>query len=183
MTKLKHLWREYATAILLVMSLIAGFIWGRATAPVYPDDTPKGGSVEGRGPEPVEGEPPAAEFIDLPGSNLESELVEPPPGHTPPADPRLSIRVDVRDALSDQPARADVWLTTIVGEDSHDELIREQTSLVEFELPGADEADAVYIKVQAPGYRLWSIGVRHQVQYDRLLPLDVKLEPLDGGAG
>lgn len=175
MTKLKHLWREYATAILLVMTLIAGFIWGRATAPVYPDDTPKGGSVEG--------EPPAAEFIDLPGSNLESELVEPPPDHTPPAEPRLSVRLDIRDALSDQPARAEVWLTTIVGEDSHDTLIREQTSLVEFELPGAAEADQVFIKVLAPGYRLWSIGLRHQVQYDRLLPLEVKLDPLDGGEG
>ena len=162
MTKLNQLWREYATAILLVMTLIAGFFWGRATAPAAP---------------------PAAEFIDLPGSNLESELVEPPPDHTPPADPRLSVRLDIRDALSDQPMRADVWLTTLVGEDSHDELIREQTSLVEFALPGADEADQVFIKVLAPGYRLWSIGVRHQVQYDRLLPLDVKLEPLDGGEG
>ena len=163
MTKLKHLWHRYATAILLLMAIVAGFVWGRATAP-----TP---------------EAPAAEFIELPGSNLESDLVEPPPGHTPPTDPRLSVRVDVRDALSGQPARADVWLTIIVGEDSHDELIRGQTSLVEFELPGAAEADQVFIKVVAPGYRLWNIGVRHQVQFDRLLPLDVLLEPADGGSG
>ncbi len=130
---------------------------------------------------------PAGEHVTeiSPGDKLEIELESPPSDFSPPPAPRLSVRVDIRDAVSGRPVRGDVWLTTIAHDASEERLIREQTSLIEFELPGPNEADEVYLKVVAPGYFLWTIGLRHQVEYDRLLPLPVMLEPLlrDGGSG
>jgi len=180
---IRELWREYATAVLVLMALIAGLVWGvtigRGLGTPSPQPSPPGrGSLASPPVEGIEGEP-STEHLTLPGSNLTPDLDAPPPDLTPPAEPRLTVRVDVRDAASGRPLRADVWLTTVVGEDSRDRLIERQTSLIEFDLPAADEADMVYIKVQAEGYYLWSIGVRHKVEYDRLLPLEVRLERVE----
>jgi hypothetical protein len=170
MTHLCPFWQRYSTALLIVTALVAGLIWGinlgREMGPV-PLPTPSGEYVE---------EIP-------PGGKLELELEPPLPGQAPPDNPRLTVRVDIRDGLSGRPVRGDVWLAVVKDLESEDILIREGTSLVEFELPEASEADYVMVKVQAEGYLLWSLGVRHQIEFDRVLPLEVRLEPLRGGVG
>ena len=60
-------------------------------------------------------------------------------GDTPTLGARLALHVDVRDAVTGRPLRAEIWLTTVVGEDSQDWLIERQTSLVEFELSAMKE--------------------------------------------
>lgn len=191
MSTLRHLWQRYASAVLVLMALVAGLIWGltlgRELGPA-PPSPPSSGS--GRGPAggtsapatapPATAPPVATEQLIMPGSTLTFEMEPPPPGLTPPAVPHLSVRVDVRDGRTGRPVRADVWLTTITGDDSEDTLIKKQTSLVEVELPAPGAVDEVFIKVVAEGYYLWVIGVRHQVVYDRLLPLDVRLERIEG---
>ena len=175
LTIIRHLWREYYTALLLLLAFGAGLVWGinigRGVGP-GPDQAAAPTST------------PTGEYVALsPDHLVEAELDPPSPEMTPPAEAHLRVRVDVRDAVTGQPVRAEVWLTTIVGEESEDTLIRAETSLVEVALPGPAEANEVYVKVLAKGYYLWVVGIRHSVVYERVLPLEVRLEAIEGEGG
>lgn len=169
MTTLRHLWDRFYKPILLLLALGSVFIWGVVVGrDLRPAAAPT--ATEPAASPPPEGG--SSEFVQEigPGQSLEFNLDPPPPGLTPPADPRLRLRVDIRADDTDQPVRGDVWLTVVRGEESEDRLIREQTSLVEVTLPGSAEAEAVYLKVIAPGYRLWQLGLRHQIRFDGRSP-------------
>lgn len=161
---------------LIIVALAGGLIWGlvigRELGPAQPATAT-----------PVA--TPTGEFVIEPGGRFAPELEPPPADATPPADPRLSVRVDIRDGQTGRPVRGNVWMSLYVGDEREDQLILENTSLVEVRLPPGDAAEAVFISVIAAGYQPWSIGVRHKVQFDRLMPLDVKLQRVkqDGGSG
>ncbi len=189
-SKIQNRWRRFAPAILLLVALAAGLLLGRVTTKTQPGlsapvaTAPATATATAPAPRAT---PPAGEFVQeiAPGGKLDIELETAEPGQVRPAEPRLRVRVDVRDAISGQPVRGDVWLTIVTGQDSEDRLIRKSTSLVEFALPGPGEADEVHVKVIAPGYLLWVMGVRHRVEFDRVLPLPVMLDrlPESGGNG
>ncbi|MDX1521647.1 MAG: hypothetical protein R3264_08475 [Anaerolineae bacterium] len=182
MSFLRSVWHRFYGPVLLILALGATFIWGvnlgRRLGPTSTAPQPAATArVAPSMPTPT----PTGEYVAQISADTPLDIsLDPPPAESTPADdPRLRVRVDIRDAVTEQPVRAEVWLTTIVGDESDEQRIRADTSLVEFPLPGPDEADEVFIKVQAPGYRLWIIGLRHQVEFDRVLPLPVLLEPID----
>ncbi len=175
MNIIRRLWRRYVTTILVLLALIAGAIWGinigRELGPTQPTPFPTSTPYPTYTPTPT----PTGEYIEIqPGQQLELTLETPEPGTTPPAEPHVLVRVDIRDKITEKPVRGDVWITVDGGED---QLMALSTSLTEFALPKGDE---ILVKVQAKGYLLWVVGVRGNIVYDRLIPLPVMLEPLPG---
>ncbi len=46
-----------------------------------------------------------------------------------------------------------------------------------FTLPG-ELLDYIFLEVQAPGYKEWQLGFRHQLKHSRVFPLTINLEPI-----
>ncbi len=111
------------------------------------------------------------------GGRLNLEIETPLPGMTPPAEPRLTTRLDIRDTETEQPVRGDVWLLV----DGQEQLVAKNVSIVEFPLPG--KQGLATIKVQVEGYQLWALTFNYQAKYDRLLPLPVRMERLKPETG
>ena len=97
--------------------------------------------------------------------------VGPPPlGATRNPRATLRLRFDVRDAETGQPVRATIWVGPY--------LVAKDTSLYEVEIKETRSAGAKYapLKIKAPGYETWEKTLRFNVEYDRLIPLDVELQ-------
>lgn len=154
-----HPFRRPPTLALLIVALAAGLIWGlvigRELGPAQPATA---------APTATAVATPTGEFVIEPGGRFQPELEPPPPGAEPPADPRLSVRVDIRDGQTGRPVRGNVWMSLYIGDTREDQLVLENTSLVEVRLPPGDAAEAVFISVIAQGYEPWSIGVRRLVK-------------------
>jgi hypothetical protein len=186
-----RLWYRYNRAVLTYLALFSVFIWGlnlgRELGSAAPTTGPTSARTSPIRAETTSSPTPTGEHVTevAPGRRLNFELEPRLTEMTPPAEPRLRVRLDIRDLLTEKPIRAGVWLITIKDKDSQAILIMENTSLVEFALPASSQADEVSIMVQAPGYHLWAVGIRHQVDYNRLLPLPINLERIlvNGGRG
>jgi hypothetical protein len=88
---------------------------------------------------------------------------------TPEPNPQLKVVAKIRDAAG-QPVMA---TRVILG----GEVIVEGVSEFEFVLPG-EQLDYIYLEVQAPGYKEWKVGFRHQLSHSRTYPLLVELKPI-----
>ena len=89
---------------------------------------------------------------------------------TPEPNPQLTVIVKIRDKATGQPVMAS---RVILG----GKVIAEHVSEFRFVLPG-EQLDYIFLEVQAPGYKQWKIGFRHQLSHSRTYPLLVELEPM-----
>ncbi|MCP4283903.1 MAG: hypothetical protein GY792_05565 [Gammaproteobacteria bacterium] len=128
------------------------------------------------GPQPALPETPAVPTATRvrieAGGRLNLEIETPLPRMMPPAEPRLNMRLDIRDTETEQPVRGDVWL--LIGD--QEQLVAENVSIVEFPMPEAQGTATVIVR--APGYAHWALTFNYKAKYDRLLPLPVRMELL-----
>ena len=140
-----------AAIALLSAGLIAGSLLRQRQAPVPPPPT-------------------LAPVVPRIGPG-ESVITFPEPVEgTPEANPRLIVVATVRDAITREPVVASRVILD-------GRVIAEDVSEFRFTLPG-ELLDYIFLEVQAPGYKEWQLGFRHQLKHSRIFPLTINLEPM-----
>ena len=140
-----------AAIALLSAGLIAGSLFRQRQAPVPPPPTLA----------------PVVPRIG-PGEGVIT-FPEPVEG-TPEANPQLIVVATVRDAITREPVVASRVILD-------GRVIAEDVSEFRFTLPG-ELLDYIFLEVQAPGYKEWQLGFRHQLKHSRIFPLTINLEPM-----
>jgi len=147
--------RRLAMAIAAVTLLSAGFVVG---------------SFLGQRQAPIPPPPTLALVVPRIGPG-ESVITFPEPVEgTPEANPRLIVVATVRDAITREPVVASQVILD-------GRVIAEDVSEFRFTLPG-ELLDYIFLEVQAPGYKAWQLGFRHQLKHSRIFPLTINLEPM-----
>jgi len=103
-----------------------------------------------------------------PGSHL---FIHPSPLPGPTeANPTLTLRCEVRDA-----ATGDLVIADEVRLGDH--VVHRRVAVFEVTVPGRITGDYLYLSILATGYQPWSVGLRHNLDHSRTLPLSVNLVP------
>ena len=99
----------------------------------------------------------------------------PIPGATE-KNPVITLRCEVRDDVTgDLVIAEEVRLGNAPGQG---QVVHRDVAVFEVTVPGRITGDYLYLSVVARGYHLWSVGLRHNLNHSRVLPLPVNLEPL-----
>jgi len=98
-----------------------------------------------------------------------------PPTFTP--EPWLEIELTIRDAATGQPVVGDVYVVLFVDDDAISELIEENVSDLQFNLPrGSTRADAIVVQVFAEGYLATGVRLPPNLAHVKRVSLEALLE-------
>lgn len=101
-----------------------------------------------------------------PGSRL---LIRPTPLPGPTeAKPTLTLRCQVRDAVTGDLVVAD---EVRLG----DHVVHRRVAVFDVTVPGRLTGDYLYLTIVATGYQPWTVGLRHNLDHSRTLPLTINL--------
>jgi hypothetical protein len=98
-----------------------------------------------------------------------------PPTVTP--EPWLEIELTIRDVATGQAVVGDVYIVLFVDDETISELIEENVSAIQFNLPrGSTRADAIFVQVFAVGYLARGVRLPPNSAQVKRISLEVLLE-------
>jgi hypothetical protein len=114
-------------------------------------------------PVPAEGNPTITPEATIP--------IQFKPETTPQQQPSITFQINIIDATTGRPVAARIWVAGT--------LANAGTAKQNVVLNLANtNPKAIAIRVEADGYQTWDKVLRFKVLYDRIVPVDVELQPL-----